>query len=247
MIHETSVVHHNVKLGENITIEPYVVIKPFVEIGNNVYIDSHTVIGGIPQDRNYKGNNINPAVLIEDNVTIKEFVTIHRGTNSCTVIGKDTMIMAYVHIGHDCRIGDSVVITNNSTLGGYVKVGDNAFISAFVPIHQFVRIGKCAFVAGGYRLTVDVPPFVKVAGDPSFYIGVNEIGMKRCGYSNDEIKIVKKIYRHLYIENMPFNEFITVLDEYGKFGKMVKEFFENSDKRPILRKSITRRRKDVYL
>ncbi len=240
MIHKTAIIEKDTNIGNNVTIAPYVIIHTGVSINDNTLIDAHSVIGGVPQDRSFE-NEVS-FVKIGKNVQIREFVTIHRATgeNKITKIGNDVMIMAYSHIGHNCTIADGVTIANNSTLGGFVKIGKGAFVSAFVPIHQFVRIGEYAFIAGTYRVTVDIPPYIKVAGDPLRYIGVNTEGLKRNGFSKEAINEIKTMYDALYVKNMFFNDFMEYIkNRKNEYADTIYSFFENMSKRPILRKAET--------
>jgi UDP-N-acetylglucosamine acyltransferase len=216
VIHPTAVVNPQARIGYNVTIGPHAVIGPDVEvgpdcqIGSNVFLDGHTVIGSnnqifhgaaigsAPQDFKYDGE-LSHIEIGDDNV-IREYATIHlaTGEGEKTRIGSGNMLMAYVHIAHNCHIHDGTVVANAVNLAGHVEIEDYAIIGGMTPVHQYVRIGAYSFIGGGSRLPQDVPPFVKVAGNPVETAGINSIGLKRHGFSSDEILNIKKAYRLLY-------------------------------------------------
>jgi len=215
-IHPAAVVNSQARLGHNVTVGPHTVIGPNVEIGpdcvigSSVFIDGHTIIGrnnqifhgaaigNPPQDVKYQGEV--SYVEIGDNNIIREYVTVHlaTGEGEKTRVDDDNMLMAYVHIAHNCHIHNGTVIANAVNLAGHVEVEDHAVIGGIVPVHQYVRIGKYSFIGGGSRLPQDVPPFVKVAGSPVEVAGINAIGMKRHGFGEAEVLNLKKAYRLLY-------------------------------------------------
>jgi UDP-N-acetylglucosamine acyltransferase len=215
-IHPTAIVHPGAVLGRAVEIGPYCIIGENVKIGDgtrllaNVVVNGHTtigthcevhpftVVGASSQDKKYRGEVSH--VVIGDRNVIREFVTIHRGTGegSDTVIGSDTLLLAYVHIAHNCRIGSHVVMSNSSQLAGHVTVDDFAGIGGMVGVHQFVRIGKMSFVGGGTKLLKDVPPYFMVAGSPGSVRGLNTEGMKRRGVSRQAQSELKEAYRLLY-------------------------------------------------
>jgi UDP-N-acetylglucosamine acyltransferase len=215
-IHPTAVVSPEARLGHDVTIGPHTVIGPDVEIGpecvigSSVLIEGHTrvgrncqifhgaAIGSIPQDLKY-GGEPSYVEIGNDNV-IREYVTIHlsTGEEEKTRIGNGNLLMAYVHIAHNCHIHDETIIANAVNLAGHVEIEDYAIIGGMTPVHQFVRIGRFGFVGGGSRLPQDVPPFVKVAGNPVEVAGINAIGLKRHGYQPDDLLNLKKAYRLLY-------------------------------------------------
>jgi UDP-N-acetylglucosamine acyltransferase len=200
-------------LGFNVTVGPYSVIEPNVTIGDNTLIGNHVTIcentsigsdcrifhsssiGEIPQDLKFGGEKTK--TIIGDRTTIREFVTINRGTNALgkTEIGKDCLLMASVHVAHDCIVGNNVIMANMATLGGHVDVGDWASLGGGVLVHQFCRIGAHAFIGGGFRVVQDVPPFILVAEEPLKFQGVNRIGLKRRGFSVDVRSIIKNTYQ----------------------------------------------------
>ncbi len=218
MISPLSFVHEKAILGVNVVVEPFAYIDEDVEIGDGSWIGPHSsimkgtslgmnckvfpgaVIGAIPQDLKFR--NEVTTVEIGDNVVIRECCTINRGTEASmtTKIGKNTLLMAYVHIAHDCIVGDNCVLANNVNLAGHVEIGDYAILGGLVAVHQFVRIGAHVMISGGALLSKDVPPFVKAARNPLSYAGVNSIGLKRRGYTSEQINHIQDIYRILFVK-----------------------------------------------
>ena len=215
-IHPTAVVHpsaklgHNVKIGPHSVIGPDVVLGPDCVVGTSVLIEGNTIVGRNnrffhgaaigcePQDKKYQGEK--SFVEIGDDNDFREFVTLHlaTGEGNVTRVGNDNLLMAYVHVAHNCVIRDHTVLANAVNLAGHVEVGSNAIIGGLTPVHQFVRIGAFSFIGGGSRLPQDVPPFIKVAGNPVEVAGINSIGMKRKGFSDEDVLNLKKAYRILY-------------------------------------------------
>ncbi len=213
-----SYVHPEAKIANNVVIEPFVsiskdviieegtwissnvVIMEGARIGKNCKIFPGAVISAIPQDLKFKGEKT--TTEIGDNTTIREFVTINRGTKSKgkTVIGNNCLIMAYVHVAHDCIIGNNCILVNSVTLAGEVIIDDWAIISGLSAIHQFVHIGSHVMVSGGSLVRKDVPPFVKAAREPLAFVGINSIGLRRRGFSNEKINEIQEIYRLIYLK-----------------------------------------------
>lgn len=188
----------NVEIGEGTKIGSNVTICEGVRIGKNCNIFPGAVIGAIPQDLKFQGED--SLVFIGDNTTIREFVTVHRGTASKgkTVVGKNCLIMAYCHVAHDCIVGDNVIMSNATQLAGEVVVGDWAVIGGGSLVHQFTHIGCHAMIQGGSKVNKDIPPYVTAAREPIQYFGVNSIGLRRRGFSNEQINNVQDIYRIIY-------------------------------------------------
>ncbi len=215
-IHSTAVVDPQARLGHDVKIGPHSVIGPDVEIGpgcvvgSSVLLGGHTSIGAncqifhgaaigcVPQDLKYQGEE--SYIEIGDDNVIREYATIHlaTGEGEKTRIGDGNLLMAYVHIAHNCIIHDGTIIANAVNLGGHVEIEDFATIGGLTPVHQFVRVGRHSFIGGGSRLPQDVPPFVRVAGNPVEVAGINAIGLKRHGYQPEELFNLKKAYRLLY-------------------------------------------------
>ena len=181
-------------------------------IGKNCRIFPGAVISGIPQD--LKFDDEETTVEIGDNVTIRECVTINRGTSDRmkTKIGDNCLIMAYCHIAHDSFVGDNCVFSNNTTLAGHVTVGDNVVLAGMVAIHQFASVGKHAFVTGGSLVRKDVPPYVKAAREPLSYVGINSVGLRRRGFSTEKITEIQNIYRILFQKNYNYTQAIDIIE-----------------------------------
>lgn len=188
----------NVEIGEGTRIGSNVTICEGTRIGKNCTIFPGAVVGAIPQDLKFKGEDT--ISIIGDNTVIREFATIHRGTASKgkTVVGSHCLIMAYCHVAHDCVVGDHVIMSNATQLAGEVVVGDYAVIGGGTLVHQFTQIGKHVMIQGGSRVNKDIPPFVTAARDPIQYCGVNSIGLRRRGYTSEQINNIQDVYRVLY-------------------------------------------------
>lgn len=204
-----SIIGDDVAIGDGTWVGPHVVIEPHVTIGPGCRIFQFAAIGAVPQDLKFGGET--SYVTIGPNVTIREFVTIHRGTRSgeaITEVGQDSYLMAYTHIAHDCRIGKMVVLANNTTLAGHITIGNYATVGGLVAIHQFVRIGDYAFVGGKSAVVKDVPPYVIAAGDRAVLHGLNRVGLKRQGFSDQALAALKKTYRIIFRYGLTLNEAI---------------------------------------
>ncbi len=217
MIHPAAVVHPAARLGDGVEVGPYSIIGEHVEIGAGTRIGPHVVIGGrtrigrdnrifqfssigeIPQDKKYAGE---PTRLeIGDRNTIREFCTFNLGTEQdagVTRLGSDNWIMAYVHVAHDCQVGNGTIFANNAQLAGHVHVGDFAILGGFTGVHQFVRVGAHSMTGVGTVLLQDLPPYVTVSGNPSRPYGINAEGLKRRGYDAGAIAALKRAYKLIY-------------------------------------------------
>ena len=193
-----SIIESDVKLGNGTSVGSFTAVKTGTIIGENCQIFHNCTIGEIPQDLKYTGEKT--FVQIGDNVIIRESVTINKGTaaHGTTEIGSNVLLMAYVHIAHDCIIGNNVIFANLVTLGGHVEVNEWASIGGGVLIHQFCKVGSHVFVGGGYRIVQDVPPFILASKDPLEYSGINSIGLKRRGFSQKKRNTIKKFYRSYF-------------------------------------------------
>ena len=220
MIQPLAYVNPGAKLADNVVIEPFVTIHKNVEIGEGTWIGSNVtimegarigknckifpgaVISAIPQDMKFNGEET--TAEIGDNTTIRECVTINRGTSSKgkTIIGKNCLLMAYCHIAHDTILGDNVIIGNGSQIAGEVTIADFAILSGLVAVHQFVNIGPHVMISGGSLVRKDVPPYTKASREPLSYEGVNSVGLRRRGYSAEKIGEIQEIYRNLYLRGM---------------------------------------------
>lgn len=188
----------DVEIGEGTWIGPNVTIMEGTKIGKNCRIFPGAVIGAIPQDLKFKGEKT--TVEIADNTTIREFVTVNRGTaaKGKTYVGSNCLLMAYVHIAHDCVVGDNVILVNGVNIAGEVQIDDWAIISANTLIHQFCHIGAHTMLAGNSLVSKDVPPYIKAARYPLSYTGINSIGLRRRNFSNERINVIQDIYRQIF-------------------------------------------------
>ncbi len=197
-----TMIHDNVEIGEGTWIGSNVTIFPGARIGKNCKIFPGAVIAAIPQDLKFQGED--STVEIGNNTTIRECVTISRGTldKRNTKIGNNCLLMAYVHIAHDCFVGDSVIIANSVQVAGHVNIDDWAIIGGSSAIHQFVKVGMHAMISGGSLVRKDVPPFTKAAREPLSYAGVNSLGLRRRGFSSESISHIQEVYRYLFLNSM---------------------------------------------
>jgi len=251
-------VHPEAQIGQNVTIDPFVVIEKDVVIGDNcrIYpnvvilegarIGKHcqifpgAVIAGIPQDLKFKGEKT--TAEIGDYTTIRECVTVNRGTaaKGKTVVGNHCLIMAYSHIAHDCILQDHIIIGNATQLAGEVEVDDFAIVSGGSLAHQFVRISKHVMVQGGSRIGKDIPPYTLIGRDPIVYCGINIVGLRRRGFTNDQVFLIQDIYRTLYTRGLNNSQAIKAIETEYKEGPerdLILEFIKSSE-RGIVRGSI---------
>jgi len=223
-------IHPDAKIGKGVVIEPFASIYGDVEIGEGTWIGANVVImdgarigkncrifpgaviSAVSQDLKYKGEYT--TTHIGDNTTIRECVTIHKGTTdrNKTVIGNNCLLMAYVHVAHDCLIGNNVIIANSTQLAGHITIDDWVIIEGMVGTQQFVHIGEHAFIAGGSLVRKNVPPYVKAAREPLSYVGVNSVGLRRRGFSDQQIMNVEDIYRVVYVQNSNITTALKVAD-----------------------------------
>jgi UDP-N-acetylglucosamine acyltransferase len=197
-----TMIHENVEIGDNTWIGSNVTIYSGAKIGKNCKIFPGSVIAGVPQDLKFQGED--STVIIGDNTTIRECVTISRGTvdKQTTVIGSHCLLMAYVHVAHDCVIGSNVIIANAVQIAGHVVIDDWAIVGGSSAIHQFVKIGMHSMISGGSLVRKDVPPFTKAAREPLSYAGVNSLGLRRRGFSSESISHIQEVYRFLFLNSM---------------------------------------------
>jgi len=201
VIEPFTTIHNNVEIGEGTWIGSNVTIMEGARIGKNCRIFPGAVISAEPQDLKFDGEVT--TTEIGDNTTIRECVTINRGTKDRykTVVGKNCLIQAYSHIAHDCIVGDHCIFSNSSTLAGHVTVGDHVVLAGMVAVHQFCTIGSHSFVTGGTLVRKDVPPYIKAAREPISYVGINSVGLRRRGIDSDKIREIQNIYRVLFQKN----------------------------------------------
>ncbi len=223
-------VHPQAKIAPNVVIEPFVNIEKNVVIDEGTWIGSNVtimegarigknckifpgaVISAIPQDLKFAGEET--IVKIGDNTIIREFVTINRGTKASmeTVIGNNCLLMAYVHIAHDCIIGNNVILANACNLAGHIEVHDWAILGGLSAVHQFVHIGAHTMVSGGSMVRKDIPPFTKAGREPVSFVGVNSIGLRRRGFSNERINAIQDIYRILYLKGRNITQAVRYIE-----------------------------------
>lgn len=247
-IHPTVIIESGAKIDDSVKIGPYsiigknVVIKSGTEIGSHVVIAgntiigknniiySHNSIGQAPQDRKYK--NENTKLEIGDNNTIREFCTINIGTvqdNGITRIGSDNWIMAYVHIAHDCILGDNIIMANNSSLAGHVQIDDYAILGGFTLVHQFCKIGAHIMSAVGTKVFKDIPPFVTVYGEKATPSGINVEGLKRRNFTDSDISELKKAFKIIYKKNNTALEAVRILNDISTENtNLLASFIKNS-------------------
>jgi UDP-N-acetylglucosamine acyltransferase len=230
-MNQHSYIHPEAKIGKNVTVAPFSTIYDDVEIGDGTWIGPNVtifqgarigkncrifpgaVISAIPQDLKFKGEVT--TVEIGDNTTIRECVTINRGTSDKmkTAVGDNCLLMAYVHVAHDCIIGNNVIIANSVNLAGHVIIEDHVILEGLVAIQQFVRIGAHAFITGGSLVRKNVPPFTKAAREPLQYVGINSVGLRRRGYSNERILEIEDIYRTLYVKGHNVTNALAIIEQ----------------------------------
>jgi UDP-N-acetylglucosamine acyltransferase len=256
MIHSSAIIERGAHLGEGVSVGPYSVIGPKVEIGAGTWVGAHVVLdgririgrnnkifhfsslGAPPQDKKYAGEDT--AVEIGDDNTIREYVTINRGTAQdvgVTRLGNNNWVMAYVHFAHDCQIGNNTIFANSCQLAGHVIVGDWVIFGATTLVHQFVHIGAHAFTGMGTYLAQDLPPYVKAAGNMAQPYGINSEGLRRRGFSAEHIMGLKRAYRTLYRSGLALEEARRLLEGQASACPPVRAFVEflDASKRGIIR------------
>lgn len=247
-IHKTAIIQDGAQIHDSVEIGPYAVIGPNVKIGEGTKVGSHAIIDGHttigkncnifagasiglePQDLKYGGEPT--GVIMGDRVTVREYVTIHRGTGERnTLVGDDCFLMNYVHIAHDCKLGKGVILTNNTGFAGHVEVGDNVVFSGYCIVHQNVKIGRGVMMGGMTGTRLDLPPFTLVDGRPAAVRGINKIGLRRQGFNAELRKAIQITYKMLYRYGLNTSQAITRIQEeiepYPEI-KEITEFFANS-------------------
>lgn len=230
-------IDQNVEIGEGTRICSNVTILEGSRIGKNCIIFPGAVIGAVPQDLKFRGEDT--LAIIGDNTTIRECVTVNRGTaaKGKTQVGSNCLIMAYSHVAHDCLVGDNVIISNATQLAGEVVVDNYAVIGGGTLVHQFCHIGPHVMIQGGALVNKDIPPYVKAAREPIAYAGVNSIGLRRRNFSNDVIRDIQEIYRYLYLSSMNVSDAIERIEAELPATKERDEIilFVRNSKRGIIR------------
>lgn len=220
-------------IGANTEVKSAAVIRSGARIGKDCRIFQSSVIAEIPQDLKYAGEKTE--LYIGDRTTVREFCTLNRGTDDRgeTRIGSDCLLMAYVHVAHDCAIGDKSILANGVQLAGHVTIGSQVTIGGMTPVHQFCKVGDHAFVGGGYRVVQDVPPFILATGEPLKFAGVNSIGLRRRNFTTDSRKKIKQAYQKIFLSELNTSQAIaTIKDEADQSAevKHIVEFIEGSDR-----------------
>lgn len=223
-------IHPKAKIGKNVTVEPFTVIGEDVVIGDDTWIGSHVtimdgsrigkgckifpgaVVGAVPQDLKYDGEY--SLVVLGDRVIVREYVTLNRGTKAShlTKINSGSLLMAYVHVAHDCHIGRNCVLANGVTLAGHIELEDHVILGGLTAVHQFVKIGKHAFIGGGSLVRKDVPPFVKAAREPLSYAGINSVGLRRRGFKAEQIRQIQDVYRILFVKGKNTSQAVEIIE-----------------------------------
>jgi len=222
-----SIIGPNVAVGAGTWIGPHVVINGPTRIGAHNKIFQFASLGDAPQDKKYKGE---PTRLeIGDRNVIREFATVNRGTvqgNGVTRIGDDNLLMSYSHVAHDCRVGNQIVLANLATLGGHVEIGDFAILGGLSAVHQFTKVGAYCFIANNAAVTRDVPPYVLAVGQPAEPHSVNAVGLKRHGFTDEQIRNVRRAYRVLYRSGLKLQAALEDLDRAAETQAEIRPFVD---------------------
>lgn len=244
-------IHPQAKIARNVVIEPFATIHKNVEIDEGTWIGSHVsimegarigknckiypgaVISSTPQDLKFGGEET--TAIVGDNTVVREFVTISRGTvdKYKTEVGKNCLLMAYVHVAHDCVIGNNCILANGVQLAGHVLIDDYVVIGGSSAVHQFVKIGPHVMVSGGSLVRKDVPPYTKAAREPLSYCGINSIGLRRRGFSNEKINEIQEIYRHIFLRGINNSKALDMVElemASSRERDLIINFIRNSDR-----------------
>jgi UDP-N-acetylglucosamine acyltransferase len=255
LIHPTAIVHPSAKVERGVEIGPYCLVGANVSIGRGSVLQAHVVLNGwttigedcqiypfatlgsASQDRKYEGER--SYTTVGSRTIIREYVSVQRATgeDAVTSIGEDCLLLAYVHIAHNCRLGNGVTMSNLAQLAGHVAIEDYAGLGGIIGVHQFVRIGKYAFIGGYTRLTRDVPPFFLCEGNPARAYGLNSAGLKRAGFSNDDVSEIKRFYKLLYGSKLKFSDALEEMQGsvQTQAGRELIAFLEADSDRGILK------------
>lgn len=243
MIHQTAIVHEGAQIAKGVEVGPYAIIGEHVTIGPGTNIGAHAIVegwteigrdnrifqfasvGAAPQDLNYNGEKT--LLKMGDRNTVREFVTINRGTpkgGGQTLIGNDNLLMAYSHVAHDCLIGNQVILANGATLAGHVTVDDYAILGGLCAVHQFARIGSHVMISGGSMATQDIPPYTIAQGDRAKTVGINQVGLKRRGFSDEAIRTIKQAYKLVFRSGLRIEEALEQIEAERKGCKELEAF-----------------------
>jgi UDP-N-acetylglucosamine acyltransferase len=252
MIQPLAYIDPQAKIADNVVIEPFVTIYKDVVVGEGTWIGSNVtimdgarigkncrifpgaVVSAPPQDMKYKGEA--STVTIGDNTIIRECVTLNRGTaldKNTTTIGSNCLLMAYVHVAHDCVIGNNVIIANSVQLAGHIEVQDFAFIGGASAVHQFVSIGAHSIISGGSLVRKDVPPYTKAGREPLSYVGINSVGLRRRGFSSEQINEIQDIYRTIFLKKLNISRALDIIEterEPTEIRDEILDFIRNSNR-----------------
>ncbi len=254
-VHPTAVVDPGAEIGDGVTIGPHAVIEDNVVVGNgsvigagsvlasgvrlgeDVKIFSYAVLGTVPQDLKFGGEET--TLVVGDRTVVREFATLNRGTaaRGKTTVGSDCLLMSYSHVAHDCIVGDNCILANSATLAGHVTLEDWIIIGGLVPVHQFVKIGCHAMIGGGWRVPKDVPPYTTAVGNPLKPIDINKTGLSRRGFSEKQIAHIRQAYKTLFRSRLDMKSALEKLDGMGDLGAEVehmKEFIRTSERGVIM-------------
>jgi UDP-N-acetylglucosamine acyltransferase len=232
-----AIVGEGCKIGDGCVISPRAVLERNVLLGCGVKVGVGTVLGGDPQDLKYKGEHT--TVEIGDGTTIREYTTINRGTTQSykTTVGKGCFLMSYVHLAHDCHVGDGVIISNGTQLAGHVTIDEKAILSGLVAVHQFATIGRFSFIGGCSRVAKDVPPYVKAVGNPIKLYGLNTVGLERNGFPEDVRRELKRAYRLFFKSELNLSQAreraVAELHQYPEIEEFL-AFFDRSDRGSVV-------------
>jgi UDP-N-acetylglucosamine acyltransferase len=252
MIQPLAYIHPQAVIAENVVIDPFVTIYKDVVIGEGTWIGSNVtimdgarigkncrifpgaVISAPPQDLKYKGEAT--TVTIGDNTIVRECVTLNRGTaldKNTTTIGQNCLLMAYVHIAHDCVIGNNVIIANSVQLAGHIEVQDFAFIGGASAVHQFVSVGAHSIISGGSLVRKDVPPYTKAGREPLSYVGINSVGLRRRGFTSEQINEIQDIYRTIFLKKLNISKALDIIEterQPTEIRDEILDFIRNSNR-----------------
>lgn len=237
-IHPSAIVDPRAELGNDVEIGPWAYVGPNCVVGDGCKIEMRatleehvilaprvtvgvgTVLGGKPQDLKFKGEVT--TVEIGEGTTLREYLTINRGTSHSmkTAVGKNCFLMSYVHLAHDCQLGDNIIISNGTQLAGHVTVDDRAIISGLCAVHQFAKIGRHAFIGGCSRISKDIPPFVKAVGNPVQLYGLNSVGLQRSGFKDEVVSELKKAYRLFFRSDLNISQALQKAGELKPFPEV---------------------------
>jgi UDP-N-acetylglucosamine acyltransferase len=232
-----AIVGEGCKVGDGSVIAPRAILERNVLLGCGVKVGVGTVLGGDPQDLKYKGEHT--TVEIGDGTTIREYTTINRGTTQSykTTVGKGCFLMSYVHLAHDCHVGDGVIISNGTQLAGHVTIDEKAILSGLVAVHQFATIGRFSFIGGCSRVAKDVPPYVKAVGNPIKLYGLNTVGLERNGFPDDVRRELKRAYRLFFKSELNLSQAreraVAELHQYPEIEEFL-AFFDRSDRGSVV-------------